>query len=63
MKIMKKFKVYVREVWIQGYIVEASSKEEAVQIAADLGDAIEGSFEYSHTLADSPDKIEVKEVK
>jgi len=45
-----KYIVFVRERWIQGYEVEAESKEEAkALIAAGEGDAIEGDFEYDES--------------
>lgn len=51
----KKFKVIVREVWICSYLIEANSKEEAIELAhiditTDNKHLIEGSEEYSHTL-------------
>lgn len=46
----KKYNVYYLEVWVQGYTILASSKEEARTHACSDGDPIVGSFEYSHTL-------------
>jgi hypothetical protein len=46
-----KFRVCVREVHIQGYVVEAASPDEAIGKVADgEGEMDEGHFEYSHTL-------------
>jgi hypothetical protein len=46
-----KFRVGVKEVWEQGYHVEAESPEEALEIvAAGGGELIEGDFEYSRSL-------------
>ena len=49
---MKTFTVEIPEIWKRAFTIEASSEEEAVQIANRLiesGDQ-EGYFEYSETL-------------
>lgn len=48
---MPTFKVFIREVWVQEYEVEASSEKEAItKVSRGLGDMVEGSLEYSHAL-------------
>lgn len=48
---MAKYIVYVREVWVQAYAIEADSLEEASQGVEDgLGDVLNGDYEYSHQL-------------
>lgn len=47
----KLFRVNVREVHIQGYLVKAASEKAAKQKVVDGGgDLCDDSFEYSHTL-------------
>lgn len=46
-----KYRIQVREVWIQGIEVEASNLQEAIEKIKDGdGDIDENDFEYSHTL-------------
>ena len=46
-----KYIVFVREKWIQGYEVEAESKEEAkALVAAGEGDELEDYVEYDESL-------------
>lgn len=45
--------VYLREVWVQAYEVEAGDKDEALQKVFDGdGHSIDGDFEFSHTPDD-----------
>lgn len=46
---MAKYLVTVREVYTQAYEVEAENKQDALGKALD-GEAIDGSFEWSHNL-------------
>lgn len=48
----KQYLVYVREVWVQTYIVaDAKSDEHAIELVYDgYGVPIEGRLEYSHDL-------------
>ena len=50
-----KYRVLVREVWVHAVYVEADSKEEAIEMAADIGNRETGeeehNLEYSHTLS------------
>ena len=51
MRIVKKFIVLTREVWIQPVEVEAESKEDAIKRVADVqGHPTEDAFGYSHLL-------------
>jgi hypothetical protein len=48
---MEKFIVYVREVHVQGYRVDAKDAKEAVaKVENGEGDLLDSHFEYSHTL-------------
>jgi hypothetical protein len=48
---MGKFIVYVREVHVQGYAVEARDERHAKELVREGGgDLLEDHFEYSHTL-------------
>jgi hypothetical protein len=60
-QIMKTYQVLVREVHIQGYVVEAEDPEDAVELVRyGSGDLNENMFEYSHTL--EPELWTVEEV-
>ena len=55
----KKYEVLVKEVHVQPYYVEATTKDEARKIVEQGGgDIIEGGFEYSHTLPSDDWRIE-----
>lgn len=45
----KMFRVFRREVWVQGVIIEAETEEEAKSLVGDgKGEIDEDSFEYAH---------------
>ena len=57
---MKNFLVNVKEVWVQPVLVEAETKEEAIEAVAEGGGTyIEDRFRYSHTK--DPDTWNVEE--
>lgn len=50
-KEMSKFVVFMREVYVQGYEVDANDEKEAIEKVRDGdGELLEDHFEYSHTL-------------
>jgi hypothetical protein len=59
---MKNYRVWVKEVWVQAYDIEAPSKNEArLRIEETLGmsaEPAEDSFEYSHRLDAKEWKVE-----
>lgn len=48
----KMFAVYVREVWVQKHLVEATDEQEAIMdVCNGMGDMVEDDgLEYSHSL-------------
>jgi hypothetical protein len=54
---MPSYKVCISEVWVQEWIVDADSQEEALDKAMN-GDGEEGEYEYSHCLEDGHEVIE-----
>lgn len=57
---MPKYRVEVREVHVQAYIIEAENVEDAKIRAANEGDIDEGNFYYSHSLG--PEHSTVEEI-
>jgi hypothetical protein len=48
---MSKFVVFVREVHVQGYGVDANDEKDAIEkVRHGCGELLESHFEYSHTL-------------
>lgn len=46
----KKFKVVTKEIWEQEYLIEASSKEEAIELVANGNEQEVTPMEYHSTL-------------
>lgn len=47
----KEFRVKVREVHIQDYVVKANTKDEAIKlVASGNGEAVDNAIEYSHMV-------------
>lgn len=60
---MKKFKIYVKETWIQPFIVEAENKEDALERYNSIeGDPIDNELEYCETQ-DNEETWEIEEIK
>lgn len=55
---MSKYYVSVREVHIQGYIVEAPNETIAKDIAVEQGEIQEEDFDYSHTMKSEHTTVE-----
>lgn len=60
---MKRYRVVLREVYLQGYYVEAYSKEGAAKLVRDgEGELIDNDIELSHVMEGLDSVYEVNEV-
>jgi len=58
---MKIYRVFVKEVWVQAFDIEAESKEEAIKLITEGdGDIVQDELDYSHSL--DPDTWTVEEL-
>lgn len=58
---MKTYRVFVKEVWVQAFDIEAESKEEAIKLITEGdGDIVQDELDYSHSL--DPDTWTVEEL-
>ena len=56
---MKKFVVYVQEVWVQPRVIEAKNEEDAHRrVMKGEGEIQENDFEYSDTIAEETWNVE-----
>lgn len=60
-RTMKIYRVFVKEVWVQAFDIEAESKEEAIKLITEGdGDIVQDELDYSHSL--DPDTWTVEEL-
>lgn len=55
---MPRYYVTLREVHTQGYVIEADNEEQAKYEAAERGNIIEETFQYSHCLESEHTTVE-----